>query len=91
MAENQIHQSSPPNIVGSSSIISFRSHGIPIYTFMKWFRLMDLKPNSWLVATAPGLYFVGPRFRYTVGFQAIYGMGSDAQYVAQQIAANSLV
>ncbi len=22
--------------------------GIPIYTIMRWFRLMDLKPNSWL-------------------------------------------
>lgn len=167
--------------VSGNQIIPPEIMGISIYTLMKWFRLLDLKANSWLgrrlvqankgdpttppspeqlaevfgvdlvgrvtgidqagihcsdgrivsletlsvvwctgfqarygfieplnrdevfdkagqpvhergiVATAPGLYFVGLRFQHTVASQAIYGMGRDAQFVAQHISANSLI
>ena len=37
------------------------------------------------VAAAPGLYFVGLRFQYTVASHDIYGVARDARYVAEQI------
>lgn len=167
--------------VSGNLVIPSKIVGISINTLMKWFRLLDLKPNSWLgrklvqankgdpttppspeqlaeafgvdlvgrvtgldqagircsdgrtvpletlsvvwctgfqarydfiepldrdevfdeagqpvherglVTTAPGLYFVGLRFQYTVASQAIYGMGRDAQFVAQHISANNLI
>ena len=39
-----------------------------------------------VIAASPNLYFVGLRFQYTVGSHSIYGVGKDAQYVAQCIA-----
>ena len=43
-----------------------------------------------IVATAPGLYFLGLRFQYSMTSQSIYGMVKDAQYVAHHIATNSI-
>lgn len=43
-----------------------------------------------LVASAPGLYFVGLRFQHTVASQSLYGMVKDAQYVAEQLAGSLL-
>ena len=42
------------------------------------------------VPAAPGLYFVGMRYQYTATSQDIYGVGRDAQYVAQHIAATRM-
>lgn len=167
--------------VSGNLTVPLKIMGIPTYTLIRWFRLMDLKPNSWLgrkyvqenrgdptippsprqlsetygvdlvgkvsmldqagihcsdgrvvpyealsvvwctgfqtkydfiepldrdkvfnsvgqpvhergvVVNTPGLYFIGLRFQSTVASQAIYGMRNDAQYVAQHIAANSLM
>jgi putative flavoprotein involved in K+ transport len=38
-----------------------------------------------VVSAAPGLYFVGLRFQSTVSSHAIYGVGRDAEFVAQHI------
>jgi putative flavoprotein involved in K+ transport len=38
-----------------------------------------------VVASAPGLYFVGLRYQYTVASHDIYGVGRDAEFVANQI------
>lgn len=42
------------------------------------------------VPAAPGLYFVGMRYQYTATSQDLYGVGRDAQYVAQHIAATRM-
>jgi len=42
-----------------------------------------------VVASAPGLYFVGLRYQYTVGSHSIYGVGRDAQYVVHHITAKN--
>ena len=166
--------------VSGNLTVPFEVLGIPIYTIMRWFRLMDLKPNSRLgkkllrshiggrtmppspgqlaetygvnlvakvsglnpagifcsdgetvpleslsviwctgfqarydfiqplnrhdtfdmagqpihergqVPAAPGLYFVGMRHQYTATSQDLYGVGRDAQYVAQHIAATRM-
>jgi len=39
------------------------------------------------VAEAPGLYFVGLTFLYAMSSSMIHGVGRDAQYVAERIAA----
>ena len=44
-----------------------------------------------LVASAPGLYFVGMRYQYTATSQDLYGVGRDAQFVAQHIAATRTI
>lgn len=41
--------------------------------------------NRGVVSAAPGLYFVGLRFQSTVSSHAIYGLGRDAEFVAQHI------
>jgi putative flavoprotein involved in K+ transport len=38
-----------------------------------------------VVAAAPGLYFVGLRYQYTVASHDIYGVGMDAEFVAEHI------
>lgn len=38
-----------------------------------------------VVAAAPGLYFVGLRYQYTVASHDIYGVGRDARFVAGHI------
>jgi putative flavoprotein involved in K+ transport len=38
-----------------------------------------------VVASAPGLYFVGLRYQYTVASHDIYGVSRDAEFVANQI------
>lgn len=38
-----------------------------------------------VIAGAPGLYFVGLRYQYTVASHDIYGVGQDARYVADHI------
>ena len=42
-----------------------------------------------IVAGAPGLSFVGLRYQHTSGSHDIYGVGRDAEYVAQHIAART--
>ena len=42
-----------------------------------------------VVATAPGLYFVGLRFQHTFLSQDLSGVGQDAEYVAAHIAERS--
>ena len=38
-----------------------------------------------VIAGAPGLYFVGLRYQYTIASHDIYGVGRDARYVAHHI------
>jgi putative flavoprotein involved in K+ transport len=38
-----------------------------------------------VVASAPGLYFVGLRYQHTVASHDIYGVGKDAEFVAEHI------
>jgi putative flavoprotein involved in K+ transport len=38
-----------------------------------------------VVDAAPGLYFVGLRYQYTVASHDIYGVGTDAKFVAEHI------
>lgn len=38
-----------------------------------------------VVASAPGLFFVGLRYQYTAASHDIYGVGRDAEYVAREI------
>ena len=42
-----------------------------------------------VVSASPGLYFVGLRFQHTFVSQDIYGVGQDAEYIAEQIAARA--
>ena len=42
-----------------------------------------------IVARAPGLYFVGLKFLYAFSSSMIHGVGRDARYVAQEIAARA--
>ncbi|MCZ6529734.1 MAG: NAD(P)/FAD-dependent oxidoreductase [Chloroflexi bacterium] len=44
-----------------------------------------------VVSAAPGLYFVGLVFQYTLFSQDIYGVGRDAEHVAQHIATRHTV
>ena len=37
------------------------------------------------VPNAPGLFFVGLKFQHTLSSQLIYGVGRDAQYIADRI------
>jgi len=38
-----------------------------------------------VVAGAPGLYFLGLKFQYTFGSHLMYGVGRDANHIAQHI------
>lgn len=42
--------------------------------------------NRGVASGAPGLFFVGLKFQYTLGSQLLYGVGRDANYVADHIA-----
>jgi putative flavoprotein involved in K+ transport len=42
-----------------------------------------------IVAGVPGLYFVGLHFLYAMSSTMIHGVGRDAEYVAQAVAARS--
>jgi putative flavoprotein involved in K+ transport len=42
-----------------------------------------------VVATEPGLYFLGLPFQYSLGSDAIPGVGRDAAYVVKQIGRRS--
>jgi len=44
-----------------------------------------------VVSAAPGLYFVGLVFQHTLFSQDIYGVGRDAEHVAQHIAARHIM
>jgi putative flavoprotein involved in K+ transport len=44
-----------------------------------------------VVDTAPGLYFLGLPFQYTPTSEHVGGVGKDAQYISEHIAARSLI
>jgi putative flavoprotein involved in K+ transport len=46
------------------------------------------KHERGVIEGCPGLYFVGLRYQYTVASHDIYGVGRDAKYVAERIAAS---
>jgi len=58
-----------------------------------WIKLAILGPdgrlahNRGVIATEPGLYFVGLPFQYSLASSLVAGVGNDARYVVQHIAA----
>jgi putative flavoprotein involved in K+ transport len=61
-----------------------------------WIDLPVLGPQEPLhkrgvVASEPGLYFIGLKFLYSVSSEQIQGIGRDADYIAKQIAAERKV
>ena len=60
-----------------------------------WIHLPVTGPDGWprqdrgVVASAPGLYFLGLLFQYAFGSMLVGGVGRDARYVARHIAARA--
>lgn len=59
----------------------------------RWIHLPVTAPDGWprqergVVASAPGLYFLGLLFQYAFASMLVGGVGRDARYVARHIAA----
>jgi len=60
-----------------------------------WIHLPVLDEDGWpkeergVVADAPGLYFCGLAFQYSFSSMQVTGVGRDAAYVADRVAARS--
>ena len=64
---------------------------------VKWIDVAITTEDGWpqerrgVVPSAPGLYFIGLPFQYSLNSSLVVGVGRDAAYLAQQIASRSPV